>query len=190
MSGKVTVRDQGANALLKAVKRKPSFDVGIIGKNAAKKHEGAKRVAPLAAIATYQEFGTKTIPPRPFISGWFDKNKGESYKLLRALSAKLMLGRISTEQFVNLFGNRAVGGIKKFIASKIPPPLAASTLAKRARKGRAAARARAIAKGKTPSKIKRRKKGAPAQAGNATPLIDTGLLRSSITFRLNRLPSK
>jgi hypothetical protein len=147
-SNKITVKDNGAKALQKAIAAgAPVVDVGILGTKAGKAH--GKR-ATVADIAGYQEFGTKHIPARPFISGWFDKHASELDELLQALAKALVEGKITREQYVKLLGNKAVGEIQKYIATNIPPPL-------------------------LPATIKRK--------GSSVALIDTGVLRSSITFR-------
>jgi len=182
----VTVTDRGANKTLATVKKKPAIDVGIIGKEAAQKHskgwsKGSK--ATLAAIAGFHEFGTKHIPKRPFIGGYLDKFKGELQAFVAELTGKFLEGKITSERFVDILGVKAVGGIQKYMASKIPPPLAPSTIRHRLKMSSA----KGAGKKDKPGKDKRGRTRRAKSTASATPLIDTGLLRSSINYRLHRV---
>lgn len=173
--------DRGAKELIKRVGQNIGIDIGIIGAQAGRRYgDGGK--ATVADIAGFHEFGTKTIPQRSFLVGWFDKDKAKHTQFLKTLTAKFLEHKITDKQFVTLAGEYAVGGIQKYIAGKIPPPLAASTLWRRwGRKKVTVGIGPRNAKVK-PSKI--RKGGKPKRVFGDTPLIDTGLLRSSITYRL------
>ena len=147
----VTTKDKGASKVTKALAEGlPSIEVGILqGDKSSKKYDGTSP-ATVLEVANFQEFGTNTIPARPFVSGWFDKQSHLLTPTIAALAAKVVKGELTPSQYVKALGNLAVGGIQKYISQGIPPALAAST-------------------------VKRK--------GSSTPLIDTGLLRSSITFR-------
>ena len=154
----VKVKDNGLAKLLSTVKRKvlaatkgapKRIEVGVLGPKASKKHKGSQ--VTVSDIAGFQEFGTKAIPKRPFISGWFDQvGKVALPAVLQAAAKKLLAGKIDNDKFLKILGNFGVGGIQKYIASGLKPALAPPTIARK---------------------------------GSSTPLIDTGILRSSITFR-------
>lgn len=145
----VKVKDNGAAKVLAASKGKAKIEVGILGPKAHNKHKGSDVV--LSDIAGFHEFGTRNIPRRPFVSGWFDSVIGSALPTaLKQSAQKLLAGKIDESKYIKLLGNFGVGGIQKFISAGVKPALAKST-------------------------IKRK--------GSSVPLIDTGVLRSSITFR-------
>lgn len=144
---KVTSKDKGAEATQQALSQGlPQLDIGVLGSDASKQHGKAT----VGEIATFQEFGTKTIPPRPFISGWFQSGNLELVEAAKALAKKVASGDLTPEEFIELVGAKAVGEIQKYIANRVPPPLSPKTVARK---------------------------------GSSVPLIDTGVLRSSISYR-------
>lgn len=147
----IKATDKGASKLLKAIQEGlPSVDVGVLQGSESSRKYGDGGPATVLDIANYQELGTKTIPPRPFISGWFDKHSHELIPQIKALAAKVAKGELTPEEYLRKLGNLAVGGIQKYMASGVPPALSQATIDRK---------------------------------GSSKPLIDTGLLRSSITFR-------
>lgn len=184
----VRVEDNGAIALIERVKKSSvGIEFGILGPKAAGKYASGSP-ATVAEIAGYHEFGTKTIPERSFLRGWFESEETKHREFIKKLTGKFLEGKVTSEQFVELAGQYAVGGMQKRIAGKIPPPLAQSTLDKRHGKPKPPPKA---ALGKIPKGVKSKYK--PRQWSTAkpakkkfgdTPLIDTGLLRSSLSYRL------
>lgn len=147
---KVTSKDNGAEATQQALAQGlPQVDIGVLGSDAAKQHGKAT----VGDIATFQEFGTDTIPPRPFVSGWFQSGSSELTEAAKELAEKVISGKLTPEQYAELIGAKAVGEIQKYIANRVPPPLSPRTIARK---------------------------------GSSVPLIDTGVLRSSISFRMVR----
>lgn len=185
-SATVTVRDLGAERFVKVAARfKPSIDVGIVGDSARKRYgerelasslkslakaknskqlakaqakvvaahaKVAKAKATLADVAGFHEFGTDTIPARPFIRGYVENFSDDIREFGREGARLVLEGRIDAERFGRLFGVKIVGGIRKYMATNIAPPLKPATIARK---------------------------------GSSVALIDTGLLRSSIIYRLN-----
>lgn len=152
----MTIRDidRGAKRLVAMAKRRtPSVRVGIMGSEASEKKQGGSAGATLVDIASYHEFGRGNNERRSFIADWADESEAEALKKLRSVF-KMAIKSGGFERNLNLFGLWAQGGIQKRIAQGIAPELKASTKARKKVRGK---------------------------SGN-TPLIDTGQLRSSITY--------
>ena len=96
-------------------------------------------------------------PPRSFIRAYVDGNRSEIEARIRIAATRVVKGKSTIERELNLLGLWIQGQIQQRIADGIPPDLADST--KKQRKG----------------------------DGPYTPLIDTGQLRSSITYEVERL---
>lgn len=83
-------------------------------------------------VAVWTHMGTKNSPARPFLSGWFDKNKGTVEKWIVALMPSLTSGKRTKEQILDIIGLRIVGEIQKTMTGVgIPPANAASTIRKK-----------------------------------------------------------
>ncbi len=156
MANRVKVRDRGYNKRLRQLgKNIPKLTVGI---HAAKGQE-AKEQSPgidLITVATAHEFGTDTIPQRSFIRGWVDENKSVIKSTIKRGERAVANGRVTQKVALNRIGLWAVGQIQTRIARGIPPELAEET---------------------------KRRKEVNGKSGD-TPLIDTGQLRSAITFEV------
>lgn len=154
----VTVKDSGYNALVKRViGMKPvTIRTGILEKDGAKPHgvDGDDSLT-VIQIAVWNHFGTTNadgswrVPPRPFITSWFDAHEGELRKKLVILMRSVIAGKRTREEILNLMGQYCVGQIQQEIADGVPPPNAPSTISKK---------------------------------GSSTPLVDHGVLRSSISY--------
>jgi hypothetical protein len=105
-------------------------------------------------VGIFNEFGTANAPARSFIRAWFDENEGQLRADIAVLMESVIAGKRTKEQILELIGQRAVAQIQARMATNIPPP-------------------------NRPSTIKRKGKG-----GSTTTLIDTGILRSSITYKV------
>jgi len=70
----------------------------------------------IAEIAFWNEFGVlQAIPARPFMRQTLDANRAKYSKLQAELIAKLLLGKINTNQFYSIFGMT----VKKDIQNEI-----------------------------------------------------------------------
>lgn len=130
--------------------KKPVLKVGIFGAKGDELHEDSD--LSVLAIATFHEFGLG-VPERSFIRAWCDANEKRVLDRLQKDSEKAAKGELEWETILDRLGLFIVGGIQEFIASNIPPPLAASTIERK---------------------------------GSSVALIDTGQLRSSITYAIER----
>lgn len=137
----VVDKDRGFKRFSRAMRRRggPDLLIGIQGQEAQEDHEGITNVM----IGVINEFGNPDnklygrpapIPPRPFLRGTFDKQKGKWLKLARkAVKARaadpidIQLGRL---------GAVAVADIKNAISAGVGDPPSDATLALRKRAGK------------------------------------------------------
>ena len=96
--------------------------------------EGGLHVAQVAII---QELGAPAanIPPRPFIAPTIAKEGNEWAKQIQKGARAVMRGATNVETVLQIVGQQAAGDIRKTISEVRSPPLAPSTLAKRAADG-------------------------------------------------------
>lgn len=132
MKAAVTVRDtdRGFNKLVEVLRRsKKALLVGLPGQIGNEKHPNAD--LSLAQLANYLEFGTDTIPARPFLSGTIDANMGAYKKASVSIAEKVVAQRSKLENELQLLGERILSDVKKNIVSHIPPPNSPSTILKK-----------------------------------------------------------
>jgi hypothetical protein len=122
-------------------------------------HPSADGGQTVAAIAAWNEFGTDTIPARPFLRTTLRENGYYRQALLDALKAGLV-HQANMGRALQLVGIRAAADIRNTIDTNDFAPNAPATI---------------------------RRKSTDADKGNKDkPLIDTGLLRQSIQSELER----
>jgi HK97 gp10 family phage protein len=114
---------------------------------------------PVAYVAAIQEFGTDTIPARPFMRPTISENRTKWVELIRKGFKAAMAGRVTITQVYGQVGMSTAGDVSRTISQVTTPPLSAATIA--ARQG----------KRKTPSV-------------STKPLVDTGLLIQSVTSQV------
>lgn len=83
----------------------------------------------IAEYATYNEYGTKNIPSRPFMALSVDENKAAINADFAKQCAKLASGQATAHQALSVIGIKHADRIKNTITSKnIAPALADSTI--------------------------------------------------------------
>lgn len=88
----------------------------------------------IAEYATYNEFGTKNIPSRPFMATSFDNGVSQIAADFKTQSEKLVTGKISAQSALTIIGQKHAERIKNTITSvNFLPKLSAKTVA--AKKG-------------------------------------------------------
>lgn len=106
--------------------------VGITQEVGAEPHGiPGRRSSTILEIAIWNHFGTEHVPQRPWLSDWFDKNKGKAETWLIALMPSVISGKRTKEQVLNILGLRIVGDIQKVMTQGTPPPNAESTIRKK-----------------------------------------------------------
>lgn len=153
---KVTDKDLGYAALVRRVYAldSPKVSIGIHEQEGAEEHEEAGMT--VASLGAIHEFGLGNVPERSFIRAWFDENQDRAKEALRRLMVSVVEGKRQPQQALELFAQWALGEMQKRMAEGIPPALQPETLRKKTRAG------------KTGEK----------------PLIDTGQLRSSLSYEI------
>jgi hypothetical protein len=156
--------------------------VGVPDENADRPPEDGV-VEPLtnASLAYIHDTGMpeQNIPARPFMLPGLERAKdkvaGQLVRGAKAMVAAAQAGRdpvAAAESGLDAAGLLAVASIKMTISDGVPPPLADATVRNRARKGRKGAK----------EELKRRAAGEAPGTELVKPLIDTGEMRTSITY--------
>ena len=93
-------------------------EVGVIESAAHKESEGLT----VADVASYNEFGTETIPERSFMRSTLRKEKSNIKALNKKLLRKITKGKLSTKKGLGLLGQFLSAKIsKKIVSIKTPP---------------------------------------------------------------------
>ncbi|WP_347252911.1 hypothetical protein [Leminorella grimontii] len=127
-----------------------------------------------AGIGYVNEYGSpaQNIPPRPHLQPGVKSVEGQTVPELKNAAIAALDGKEATaEQALNRAGTLAANGVKRYMTTTDFTPLADSTVAARARRGRKGAVA----------EVERRKNGDAPATDLVKPLIDTGEYRRSIT---------
>lgn len=104
------------------------LDVGIQPERAALEYE---RGVTIIEVAIWNEFGTKTIPSRSWLRGWFQENQNYVTGWLLGEFKRVARGEQTKVQALQRVGEKCVASIKQRIVARIPPPNAPSTIAKK-----------------------------------------------------------
>lgn len=134
----------------------PTVVVGVQGQKATAQHKGGEG-ATVAEIAAFHEFGRGFNPERSFIRATVDRNSGGSdgyAALFRKLLGGVTDGKLTTKRALSVAGLRIQSDMVQAINLSLGPVSIPLKAATKARKG------------------------------SSKPLIDTGQLKGSITFKL------
>lgn len=82
----------------------------------------------VADVATFHEFGTRTIPARSFIRAWFDERVAENRDLLLSQLKLVAAGKLTLEDAMQRVALKMEASVRKRIRAHIAPPLAQSTI--------------------------------------------------------------
>lgn len=153
---KVTVKDDRWQAILSAL----TADLALELEVGLLDEDSA-----IAEYGFYNEFGTDTIPERSFIRSTFDENRGKYLRALDRLLQKSMTSASPIKSALTKLGIKQRNDIiKKITKLKLP----ANALSTQRAKGRS------LSKGKKKTVLV------------DNPLIDTGIMRGTIRFRIKR----
>ena len=138
------------DARLREIERFEGLEIraGILANEGAETHSEGLTVLD---VASFHEFGTRRIPARSFLRGYYDERESDLDEGLDRMLASVVAGKRTAQSAGDAFGSAVVAGIQKRISDRIEPALADATIARK---------------------------------GSDVPLIDTGQLRSSITYDL------
>lgn len=144
----------------------PSGQPVASGKPALK--EPLTNMADVATIAFFNEYGTKNIPARPFMSLAFYNSQKELKSIRDRLYTQVIAGKMPIENSLAMMGSWFAARIKRTIDSVMTPPNAPSTI-----KAKNAALMRRTSKKALASN--------PLIGTTAHPLIHTAQMRNSVT---------
>lgn len=136
MSVAVKDRDHGYRDLMARIHRASGgaeVTVGIHEDVASKKHDDKSDVT-IGEVATYNEFGTSRAPRRSFVADWADENASVNKDLFRKIAQSILAtGRraLGLNEGMRLFGEKLKGSMVRRMGDGIPPPNAASTIARK-----------------------------------------------------------
>lgn len=137
---KIIVKDFGWNRITHELKlmdnsfTKVGFPENSQVGKPRKKVKGEKiatEMSEVAAIAAFNEWGTKNIPSRPFMSTSFDENLQGLNRLKAKLYIEIVNGRMGVSQALSIIGEFMVSKTKKKIRDISSPPNAPSTIKKK-----------------------------------------------------------
>lgn len=157
IKSKVTVKDTGWKALQDRMKKLAKAGPFVkIGILSDGSHQGSD--IGLVEIGAIHEFGSPSagIPERSFIRSTFDREHDQLEKLTEKLATKVMNGEMSAEQALGLLGAWGAGQVQRTIVERLTT-------------------------GPEPQELK---PATIARKGSSTPLVDHGLLKAAITWKV------
>ena len=117
---------------------------------------------PVAAVAAWNEFGTKNIPERPFFrNALAESERGVSNILAKGIDTKKM---VVDEQLAGRVGEYVQGKIRDSIIALNDPPNSPATIARKRKKLH----------------------GKKGTGGGETPLIDTGAMLDAVSWEVEQ----
>ena len=87
--------------------------------------------ASVLEYATFNEFGTSTIPARPFLTSTADEQKEAWAKLSGKLMGRVVEGKIMPRTAMELLGIKAQSDVRRKITTLREPPNTAATIARK-----------------------------------------------------------
>ena len=106
--------------------RAPYVKVGIVGDSAQEKDEDTGTT--VAEYASYNEFGTETIPERSFIRATVDERRNRIFGKAFTLQNDILTGKLSLERALDILGLLVVGNIQNKIQKLRNPKNEDSTI--------------------------------------------------------------
>lgn len=121
--------DQGWDAIKDQVAKAKgsSVNVGILSDAQPHPDDGAD----MALIAAANEFGTDTIPARPFLRGAFDANQRGLTQTASRLFGLIMEGKLTSRRALALMGEEHQGQVQEYLQALDTPPNAPRTVAQK-----------------------------------------------------------
>lgn len=133
ITDKVTSQWKQIVANIELMKKNPIVKVGVLegaGAHRDPSDPGAiVESKTVAQVATWNEFGTPTIPKRPAMRMTIEKNRDRLVEIMAKALTRLTSGMSSPETELGRIGLFTVGAMKRTMAEGVPPPNAPSTVA-------------------------------------------------------------
>lgn len=126
-----TPKGKGVNRWITEAKknRKPFIKVGIL--SGTGEHPKGKHGQTMAEVGWWNEFGTETIPERPFLRTGLREKITKYRMILNNGMKKILVGSMSSEQVLGILGVAAVADVQMKIIAIQSPPNAPSTVAQK-----------------------------------------------------------
>ena len=124
VSVKITDNKRQWERLRREIKAAGSKEV-VVGIQKGEVNDGVL----VAEYAAWNEFGTRTIPSRPFMRTYFDASVSRLERFATNGVTQTLLGRATFSQFLNAAGVFMVDGVKKSISTGAWLPNAPMTVA-------------------------------------------------------------
>ena len=123
----VVDRDKGWKRIRRQARelKDSGVKVGVLGD--AERDDGADMIL----IALANEFGTDTIPARPFIRGAYGEHKQDLGNTKDRLVRLVFAGKIDVPRALGLLGEEHKGQIQEYMTALDHPPNAPSTIARK-----------------------------------------------------------
>ncbi|BET96530.1 hypothetical protein [Xenorhabdus taiwanensis] len=129
---------KGSNKLRAALERIASTQTIQVNAGILAGATNEKTGEPIAPYAAANEFGTKNIPPRPFMRSTISNKSSEWGQLIGAQLRGRLQDTGGVEAAFNTVGMVMAADIRDSIEQSLPPPNAPATIARKAKKGIAA----------------------------------------------------
>lgn len=114
MSRHVTDRDLGWKKIKQELEVASRLEVAVGLLQGDKNDDGVQ----IAEYAAYNEFGTDTIPSRPFMRTAFDENRGDIQADIDRQSARLASGQVSARAALTIIGQKHASRIQNTITGR------------------------------------------------------------------------
>lgn len=114
MARHVTDRDLGWQKIKRELEIASRLEVAVGLLQGDKNGEGVQ----IAEYAAYNEFGTDTIPSRPFMRTAFDENRGDIQADIDRQSARLTAGQVSAQTALTIIGQKHASRIQNTITGR------------------------------------------------------------------------
>lgn len=109
---------------------KAHVKVGILANKGGNEKHDPESGATVAQIAAWNEYGTKTIPERPFIRSTFANREGDLEKVVARLAGHFVEGRVSLSRALDTLGAWGANAIRRTVTSGpgMRPPNSPATI--------------------------------------------------------------
>lgn len=109
---------------------KAHVKVGILASKGGAAQHDAESGLTICQVGAFNEYGTKTIPERPFLRSTFLKKDAELGRVTAKLAKGFIEGRVSLARALDTLGLWGATAVKKTITTGkgVPPANAASTI--------------------------------------------------------------
>jgi len=97
------------------LKKRPLVAVGVLGKEGSEVYEDD--TATTVDVATYNEFGTDTIPARSFLRSTYERDQSKFLAILRRYKLQLVREKITVRQVLTFVGEYAQKQIQKTLTA-------------------------------------------------------------------------